>query len=254
MSYSYFANEFFSVNQQTNIYAQNFPINNAFYDYVFEVNLSQDSLNNMFDIRHFKQNSNQQNNVGENLVDVDFLINRTFVDSLLTDNKVGVIGIPAGYLGDDLGFLSGEKMVGLRFLEVVAMKIFGHAKARAAISNDTDFYKNDSIPGSLINQMIGGLQSSIFSKRNEVFNQYVKYDRIETDVANDVDVNVNFNFQNSEIIIPMYFLSSLDTNSNVAGLQNGPIGIGLPGVSLLVNGSMNVPILVKFKSYVAPIE
>jgi hypothetical protein len=249
MSYSYFANEFFSVYQQTNLYAQNFPINNGLYDYVFEVNISQDSLNDMFDVRHFKQSSNQQNNVGENNVDINLLINRTFIDSLLTTNKVSIIGITGNYLGDETGFLSGEKMIGLRFIEVIAMKIFGHAKARAAISNDTDFYQSDAIPGSLINQMINGIQSSINNKRNDIFNQYVDYDRIEAEASDDVDVNINFNFKDTIFIIPMYLSSNLDTNSNISSLKNGPTGIGSVGVSTMVNGSMNVPILVKFMSY-----
>jgi hypothetical protein len=252
MSYSYFANEFFLVSQETNLHAEGFEISNSLYDYVFEINVAQDSLNNLFNTRQFIQNSNQQNNNGENNVDINLVVNRQFIDSLFITNKVKSIGNSFGYLGYETGILSDEKMIGLRFLEVVAMKIFGHAKARSAISNDKDFYRGDSINGSLISQMITGIQSSINTKKHDIFNQYVRDDRIEDNSTDDVDVNVNFNLYNSSLSIPMYFLSTLDINSNIVDLQNGPTSIGVGGVATMVNGSMNVPILVKFKSYIIP--
>jgi hypothetical protein len=251
-TYSYFANEFFSVSQESNLHAETFTIANASYDYVFEINVGESTLNSLFNARQYIQNSNDQNSTGENNVDINLTLNRQFIaEQLLTNNRIDVYGNSKSYLGYEYGFLTGaEKQVGLRFLEVAAMKIFGHAKARAAISNDKDFYRGDDVAESLVHQMITGLQASINTKKHDIFNQYVRDDRIEIANTNDVDVNVNFNLALSSIAIPMRFLSTVDTNSNTVNLQNGPAAgaIGTGSVSTFVNGSMNVPILVKFNS------
>jgi hypothetical protein len=250
MSYSYFANEFFSVSQESNLHAETFEIDASAYDYVFEIDVGQASLNNLFNVRHFMQNSATQNDAGENNVDIDLTVNRQFIDSLLTTDTVSSFGTTKSHLGIETGIVGTiaspvPQQVGLRFLEVAAIKIFGHAKARAAISNDKDFYRGQLDAGSLVNQMITGLQESINAKKHDIFNQYVRDDRIEDNVANDVDANVQFNFDVSNLAIPMYFLSTLDTASNTYDLQNGPSTVG---GNILTEGSMNVPILVKFVS------
>ncbi len=37
-----------------------------------------------------------------------------------------------------------DEIIGDRLLEVVAHKLFGHGQARAAISNDSEFYNHDA--------------------------------------------------------------------------------------------------------------
>ena len=136
-------------------------------------------------------------------------------------------------------------------LEIMAIKIFGHAKARAAIYNDSDFYKNNSNVGSIINKLIDGIQNGITDKKNDIFNIYVDSDRIQYDAVgdqlyNDIDTAHNFNFNNTSWSFPVYLKGSLldSISSSITGnLNNGPI----VGGNTLINGSYNIPILVIFK-------
>lgn len=236
MPYNYFANSFFTVSQTTDLHSENTGMDIDYFDYILDINIGP-TLNSFFNTRQFKQTNNQQNDPLENNVTIDFVINRTFIESILTSNTVS---IPAG-TGDLSKLIYEPTQAGLRFLEIVATKIFGSAKARAAISNDTEFY-------NLSNQIMNGIQNSINNKKHDIFNQYVQYDKIEDNVNNDVDDFVNFNFYESEITIPLYFLSSLDANSNFSGLRNGPgtAIIGGSESSRLINGSMNIPLLMRF--------
>jgi hypothetical protein len=244
MSYSYFANQYFSVQHESNLHAMD-PLLSYEYDYLFEINTKAYSLNSLFNTRFFKQTTNVQNSSDEEKVDINLTINRITLDNLLISDTSTSQGQISGYKGIDTGILSDEKKISLRLLEIIAIKIFGHAKARAAIANDKQFYDNDSISGSVIHQIITGLDSSIKNRKFDIFNQYVHDDRIQLNVDNDVDQNVNFNFSGSDIYIPMYFTTSLDQVSNTMGLQNGP---GTVGGSLFKNGTVTVPILVQFKS------
>jgi hypothetical protein len=147
-------------------------------------------------------------------------------------------------------FKSEQITLGYTLLEVVAHKLFGHAQAHAAISNDDKFYLHDA---EIWDHLSNTIANSNFS--NNIFKQYVALGRYNAwaptsanDVNNSNDVNgwVNFNFINLTFDYPLFVSGNLLLNSSLTPgeinvLQNGPN----IGGTLLVNGSYNIPILVR---------
>lgn len=254
MSDSFFVNSPFYVTQNTILYAQNINVNESQYDYILLINILAGSLttmNSLFNTRSFIQNSSTQNTTGENNVDINLSINLLLLNNLLYGCNVVDITSSMSNVTSTAAYTTllsnTDNLFGLRFLEITATKIFGHAKARAAISNDTDFYIPYSSAGSIIQQVSDGINNSLQNKKLELFNAYVNYDRITTNPNNDVDVPVNFNFSDTNWEFPIYFVSTINTTStnvNMSYLNNGPY----VGGNQLLNGQMNVPILLKFHS------
>ena len=118
---------------------------------------------------------------------------------------------------------------GERLLEIVAIKIFGHPKARAAISNDNSFYN--------ITQLSTKVFDALNNHRNELGNYYMGiYDIQPNSTSQTINVN-NFN-----IIFP-FFLNGATQKSSINLFRNGPPNVG---GSLLVNGNYNIPLLLTF--------
>jgi hypothetical protein len=148
-------------------------------------------------------------------------------------------------------FKNNQGKLGYRLLEIVAHKLFGHAQAHAAISNDSQFYTHDA---ELWDHLTDIISNNNF--KNSIFCQYVALGRYNTwsdtstnnvNYDNDVDTWVKFNFVNLTFDYPLYvsgnILLNKLTNSEINLLQNGPN----VGGTLLSNGSYNIPILVKFR-------
>lgn len=256
MSDNFFINEPFTVSQNTDVYAKSANADETTYDYVLSINVNGvwNSMNDLFGNRVFIQSSPNENTADENNVNIMLDANVTALNSLLYSN--GVVGISssktsiattnAAVYGT---LLSGNHLLGLRFLEIVATKVFGHAKARAAIDNDTQFYAPASTTSSIINQIVNGINNAVANKKADIFNMYVAFDRIQNNVNTntnaDVYANQNFNFDGTQWQFPIYFLSTVtDTtaDSNLGLVNNGPD----VGGNVLINGSMNVPVLLKF--------
>ena len=122
-----------------------------------------------------------------------------------------------------------------RILEILALKIFGHARARAAISNDTEL--TIGIQSNLQNHIISVLNTH----GQDIFNQYVNQDLPELN-QNDINQPVNFNFQNDVFSFPGYIVGSLIDKQNLSNaLLNGVSG----GFTDMVNGDYNIPILIR---------
>ena len=127
------------------------------------------------------------------------------------------------------GFETSWKPFGERLLEIVAMKIFGHPKARAAIGNDNDFYDTDA------------LSIKVYDAFNNIKNEFGNYYMGIYDIT-EVNNNVqSMNISNFDIIFPFY-LNGITTKSKTKLFQNGPN----VGGSLLVNGQYNIPLLLTF--------
>ena len=261
MTDNFFVNYDFTVSQNANIYTQSISTTESTYDYVFTINVAENSwasMNDLFNTREFVQNSNVQNTSGENATDVTLQLNRDSLNDLLfATNCVDISSTKAAVATTNAAVYNtldkgNNKLLGLRFLEVVATKVFGHAKARSAIQNDSDFYRSDAVTGSLINQIANGISDAFVngSKRNEIFNVYVSYDRVQDNVDPNANNDANsaslFNFDSTTWEFPIHFTSTVvdagsDTTS-LSELNNGPS----VGGALLTNGSMNVPILLRF--------
>jgi hypothetical protein len=248
MSDSFFINEQIPVSQNASLYAQTLPSAGNAYEYIMSVNIASatwSSMNELFNDRVYVQNASDMNTANvaltANFTSLNSLLGSAHI--LMTSEKADITTKTA--YGTLLGT---EQPLGLRFLEIVATKVFGHAKARAAIANDSEFYLGYDVSGSLIKQLADGITGAVQNKKSDVFNAYVAYDRIESNPKVDVGENATFNFDNTNWEFPIYFRSTI---SDVAGadasldeLNNGP---SVGGTSL-VNGSMNVPVLVRFHS------
>lgn len=251
MADNFFVNSPFTVTQNASLYAQTSVTNDTDYDYILSININADSwasMNALFNMRNFVQNSAVQNTSGENSYDVNLSANLSALNSLLhSTNAVEISSTKTQVSGNSAysTLTAGQKLLGLRFLEVVATKVFGHAKARAAIANDSDFYRPLANAGSLINQIATGMNTALGTKKNDIFNAYVAYDRVQDNNTNDVDVPASFNFENTNWEFPIYFESQIQdigADASMGELNNGPN----VGGNILTNGSMNVPILLRF--------
>lgn len=246
----YYINAPFDLSQNTNIYAQDIS-QSVFsnYDYVLNISTGWESMNSLFSQRQFIQNI-QVNNVDISLnIDVSnvkLLLSTSNVASIYSTNP-SIIASPAYNT-----LKSGNTNIGFRMLEIVATKIFGHAHAQAAIKNDSDFYQNNitSTGGdSLIAQIGNGINNSLVSMSNYIFNAYVRSNQYGGSAFNATNNNINndgddtlgieyFNFYNSQWEFPVYLTGLLSSNF----LMNGPN----VGGNVMENGTYRVPLLLRF--------
>lgn len=240
---TYFVNSPFAVNQNTSVYAQN-VLDTNYYDYIMTANISSiwsNNMNTLFNTRSF-----QEDTINMNKYNVYLDTNADAIDSLLSNNTIMLTStnseITSANAYNTLD--NAPRPLGLRFLEIIATKVFGHAKARAAIANDSDFYKRNNITGSVMQQITKGIHNAVVNKRNEIFNMYVAYDRIQDNNNDDVYTTSTFNFANTEWSFPFRLGVSVDDlGFPTDALNNGP---NVGGVHF-INGTMSVPILLKFK-------
>ena len=186
-----FINSPIVINQDTNVYAS--FLNEGKYDYTFCINISSISndITGIFTNASFIQNSTNIDNYDVNLtIDPSSLFNNwenKFNNENLVTVNIGNSNIAFGTLLPNT-----HQTIGDRLLEVVAHKLFGHGQARAAISNDSEFYLHDA-------QIWDHLSNTVAMNqyRNDIFNQYVATGRYKSFFNNNYEDNVN-NFNNYE--------------------------------------------------------
>jgi hypothetical protein len=233
------------------------------YDYILNININGywTSMNNLFSERRFMTEGDPGINSG-NYDSVHLNINRESLADLLehantVDIKSYKSSIYTDYK-DVYDTLAPEKqLVGFRFLEIVASKIFGHAKIKIAIENSEEYYANDynqnyNTSNTLIGQIARGIFNSVTNKKNDIMNDYIKTDRIQdnADYAELSNINgyphqfMSFSFNDTIWEFPIVFHTELSSTSGdiISLLNNGPN----IGGSQLVNGVVNVPILLRF--------
>jgi len=140
------------------------------------------------------------------------------------------------------GILAGNTLtVGQRIVEIMALKIFGSARAKAAIANDTDIEAT---------VWKGALETTFNTDRNTIFEQYVNLDRVQQEANANVDYNdpsqmTPFNFSGLTFVLPVHV--SLDSMKDDAGqsltgaILNGPVYGEVP--KKVENGTMsNCPV------------
>lgn len=257
---SFFINNPFIISQNAQIYSETLTSTTSNYDYILSINIREGPFttpNSLFNTRTYQQNVGNQNNPGENLVDINLAINTDMLNLILYSvNSVNISSTMNNVIQQpayNTLITSSDQLLGLRFLEISATKIFGHAKARAAIANDTDFYLPYSSSGSLIQQISDGINNSIVNKKLDIFNYYVTYDRIELNPNNDAISPINFNFDNTNWEFPIYYTTVIGNNNsgaNLSLLSNGPN----VGGNQLINGMLSVPILLKLHAFIPTTE
>ncbi len=230
------------------------------YDYIFRVNVASLCSGNMsllFNNAAFSQNTADLENVNINIV----LDNSTtFADwgTGFNNQNLVTVNVAQSLIAFQTLQPDTYERFGDRLLEIVAHKLFGHGQARAAISNDYEFYAHDS-------KVWDNLSNAVLNDnfRHDIFNQYVALGRYtneansnaETSPNNQNDVNnmnggdkwVPFNFNGLTFDFPMFLAGNMLTDASLTTserelLQNGPN----VGGTKLVNGSYNIPVLVKF--------
>jgi hypothetical protein len=251
--YDLFINNPLILEQNANPYG--IYINEGAYDYTFVINL-QTAVTSADITTIFTNASFFQNASNADAVDINLALNQATVHSNWgTINNASMVTVLVGNSDVAFGTLkptSSEK-IGDRLLEVVAHKLFGHGQAHAAIMNDHEYYTHD---GQIWNHLSNSLANSSFA--HHLFNQYVATERYETEATrlgaseansngNDVDRWVKFNFSGFTFDYPLYVNGVVNYDASITGnelnvLKNGPDVHG----TKLVNGSYNIPILVRF--------
>jgi hypothetical protein len=171
-------------------------------------------------------------------ISLNYPINTFFSESTYQDNVNGVnvslnstvnlsdesasLSATSGVNGN--GILSGTtRDVGQRLVEVLAIKLFGNARARAALANETT-----------IESTVVSVGSALQADKLDIFNEYAALDR--TDNENNVDGPKPFNF-----LVGDSFEFRLLLSSTASGTDGAPSANYLtPGAavgSYSVNGT-----------------
>jgi hypothetical protein len=220
---TYFFNEPLYFNKSIGLVSKNAIPNIGEYDYIIRLNMS---LNDFFTTRTYQQSvSNIDNTIVTFEINQDNF-NLAYNNTLMDANRDALIrGIEYTTSCDT------------RVLEILALKIFGHAKSRSAIKNDTN------IISDVKDNLFNFFNNIVQTYKMDIFNQYIQYDLVDIN-TNDVSTPVNFNFTNDIIDFPGYISGSLLNIGQLSQeLLNGPIS---GNSTSLVNGIYNVPILIKF--------
>jgi hypothetical protein len=209
----------FQITQNAELYIAD-EVNLGASEYHFRINCGN-SLNQLFNTRTYQQNS-----VNAEHYDVDLIINDTYVNSIFTN----VLNANGGTASNFIGMSSIPPIsFSERLLEIAALKIFQHAKARAAISNDNDFtdlhtHVTTHLATSFVNTNI----------TNTFFEQYVLSHGNALN-SNDVDGPVQFNLDASQLF--------------VYGSLSGSVSDGTPGTPSTGNDSYNATIRIELIGY-----
>lgn len=212
------------LNTNTNLYDQNAA--QIISNYWININIGN------FDA-FFSKKVYQENLLDANLVNIDIAVNTALLKERIVGDFSDPVRLGEG-AGDSLvGYLTGtEEPLGFRLLEIAAESIFGHARARAAISNDTDYitatlpatYYNvynggsDQVNASILNILEEQVTKAFNSDISTIFNQYVDFNRDTTyggvDLnQNDINGPVTFNFDELRFQFLLTFVSDVRSNS-----------------------------------------
>ena len=228
-THTYFFNDMMTIDRNTSLFVTN-PIDEGTnYDYV--ISLNNYILADLFDTKTYQQNINDIDNVDINFVINQSIFNDSFNSTSMSTTRSLINGVEQ------------TTDIGTRILEILALKIFGHAKARAAIANDSDIIDN------LSSQLYNHFNNVVQNHKYDIFNQYVNYDFPDLN-ANDSLITQDFNFDNDIISFPGLLSGHLYDNSSgvqtgiSSFLNNGPTS-GIQNDTQLIDGVYNVPILFK---------
>jgi len=210
-----------SLNTQANIFSNLY----TFIDTNYVVWLNVANYSNLFANASFMQNFLNIDDVDVNLtLNSAWFINQlnstntsVIFNGYLTGETTGMEGIintpinqgatTGGYQFTSV-YSGSFQTLGYRLLEITAVNLFHHAKARAAIENDDtfvygtapDFIHGGTLYSSLANQLTISFQTD----KHNIFNQYIELGRY-TPGQNDVNVPVNFNFADLNMQVKLTF-------------------------------------------------
>jgi hypothetical protein len=264
-----YLNSTLQIDQNVHMYGNTVNEPNDF-DYVLMYNVSQIpgiySLTNIFNTITYIQNVQNYDdvNVCIELLNSSLLMNTNFIYNWNTINNHALTTIGMGLSTATFGtFKPYNQNIGNRFLEIMAHKIFGHAQAQAAISNDNTFFTHDA-------EIWDHLSNTVSNKtyQRSIFDQYVALGRMNLsnainnfNVGNDNNINYNiplsdttgnvvFNLLGMSIDFPMILSGRVDMDETLRQMQSYTnvlnIGPNVGGTTIDANGFYNIPILVRF--------
>ena len=224
-------------------------MNNALYDYIITINLQSGgnrAMNTLFTNRAYPTGMFYLNNgkvtvntasTNSNSALLNLVYNQTLLRTIFNTNSAFTTSLNNNiintYAYNTIDNTQG-KTLSFRLLEIIATKIFGNAKARAAIYNQTDFSNTTLLTGITANMAL--------LLTNNTWKNYVEYTWANLNRTSGVTTAGNLNFNNTSWDFPIYFKSNLFSSSSL--INNGPD----VGGNILKNGSMNIPIILRFTS------
>jgi len=186
MSFNFLVPGNFSITQDAQLYVMNLTtLTQSKYHWVINVGTT---LNTLFNTRTYTENT-----TNNTLYNINLTTNTTEIERLLNTNTLnydttGIASSTAANLG-----LETTATFNLRLLEMAALEIFGHAKARAAFSNDISFNNYHTTVSSYMSTSF-----STQTIRNNFFEQYVQLNRIS---GADVNVIATFNLAETSLFV-----------------------------------------------------
>ena len=215
----------FTVTQNASLYIMDMSTLEARrYQWIIECG---SNLNTMFSNRSYTQTSG--NNQAYN---VNLTVNVTQVNTWL--NTTGLNWDTA--LGTPVGVEGGARNFNFRLLEMAALEIFGHAKARAAIANDNLF---DTLHGSVTSHISDTF--SIQTTRNNFFEQYVEINRYYN--SDDITGPVSFNLASTSVYV-LGYLNGYICDATTPPTTTGTVG---SSTSIFLKNNYSAPMRIQFK-------
>ena len=180
----------FGITQNTELYVMD-PVNPGDRQYHWRINCGS-TLNLMFNTRTYIQNSLNEENVN-----ICLDINQTYVNGLF--NASGLVYNALSGIGPDfVGIDTAGAPFSQRLLEMTALKIFKHAKARAAIGNDNDFL---TLYSNVTTHIVDAFANELI--KLNFFEQYIASRGAIAGNAlpDDISALTQFNLANTEMFI-----------------------------------------------------
>jgi hypothetical protein len=192
------------------------------YDYIITLHTN---MNNLFSNKTYTQNAN-----------VDLLLNNN-----VFNNAMSTVRIHSNSNAEMSGTISDTTTLELRYMEMIALKLFGNANARAAIRNDTALVSNVNQGNSLSQYLLNQTNDYITNNKSVIYNSYISS---HNDVFNENNV-ATFNFLNQTISFPGWLNGSITNPNDVENSilnRNTNITGGISGVSF---GTYNIKLLIR---------
>jgi hypothetical protein len=186
MSFNFLVPGNFNITQDAQLYVMNLnTLTQSKYHWVISVGTT---LNTLFNNRTYTENT-----TNNTLYNINLTTNTTEIERLLNTNTLNYDTTgSANSTATNLG-LETIATFNLRLLEMAALEIFGHAKARAAFSNDISFNNYHTTVSSYMSTSFNSQ-----SIRNNFFEQYVQLNRIS---GADVGVIATFNLAETSLFV-----------------------------------------------------
>jgi hypothetical protein len=222
----HFSNESFNLTMNASINAEGLSTENtALYDYILTLNTD---LNNFFNNKTYTES---KSNVDDAVVDL--VVNNTALSAAINN-----ILIHTNSDAEMTGTLSGASTVKLRYMEMIALKLFGHGAARSAINNDVELVSD--LPSNL-NSHITNLVSN---RKNDIFKAYFSSTRPSNSDSQDSNNGV-FNFNSQTLSFPGWLNGDIVDKSEVESSIKNRNHAVVGGITNVEDGHYNIKILFR---------